>query len=127
MALEPINGAIQSAVTMADGVRVVNTQHGDETARSAPVPNELPTKAVKEIPAAQEEEQLKEAADQLNEFVKNFASNLEFFVDKDTGKMVVKVLEKQTGKLIRQIPSEEMLQIAKVLDTVQGLIIRKNA
>lgn len=127
MALEQINGAIQPAVTMADEVRVFNAQHGDETAGSALVPKEPSAKAVKEISAAQEEERLKEAAEQLNEFIKNNAHDLKFFVDKDTGKIVVKVLEKQTGKLIRQIPSEEMLQIAKALDTVQGLIIRKNA
>ncbi len=72
--------------------------------------------------------------DQLNEAVKNInqslsvlSQNLEFSVDTDSKRTVVKVIDQQTKEVIRQIPSEETLQIAKALDTVKGLLIKQQA
>ena len=73
------------------------------------------------------EKYLKDAADKANEFVKSINQELQFSVDKGTGETVVKVLDKQTGDVVRQIPSKEMLELAKAMDTIQGLIIRKQA
>lgn len=55
------------------------------------------------------------------------AIGLEFQVDQDTDKMVVKVIDKETGDVIRQMPSEEVIRIAKVLDKMQGTLIQKTA
>jgi flagellar protein FlaG len=51
--------------------------------------------------------------------------DLSFSVDKDTNRTVVKVLERESGDVIRQIPADEVLKIAKVLDELKGLIIRE--
>ncbi|HEX7633662.1 MAG TPA: flagellar protein FlaG, partial [Noviherbaspirillum sp.] len=45
----------------------------------------------------------------------------------DTDRPVVKVVDQQTKTVIRQIPTEETLEIAKALDRVQGLLIRQKA
>ncbi|MBL8491536.1 MAG: flagellar protein FlaG, partial [Rhodocyclaceae bacterium] len=42
-------------------------------------------------------------------------------------KTVVKVVDGQTGKMIRQIPSEELLAIAESIDRMQGLLLRQKA
>ncbi|HMY07311.1 MAG TPA: flagellar protein FlaG, partial [Accumulibacter sp.] len=51
----------------------------------------------------------------------------EFSVDNDTGQMVVKVVDKSTQEVIRQVPSKEMLAIAKTLDNIKGLFVKQTA
>lgn len=71
------------------------------------------------------EEGVLQAIDQVNETIKSMGSNdLQFSVDKDTESVVVKVIDRQTHEVIRQIPSEEFLQIAKALDKLKGLLVQ---
>lgn len=72
-------------------------------------------------------DQLKEAVKATNDFVSLVNNAVEFSLDDDTGITVVKVVDKNTKEVVRQIPSEEMLAIAKALDTVQGLLVRQKA
>ena len=97
-----------------------------------PVPAAAPTaatQAVQETAAAQRApgslDQLKEAVKATNDFVNLVNNSVEFSLDDDTGATVVKVIDKETKEVVRQIPSEEMLAIAKALDTVQGLLVRQ--
>jgi flagellar protein FlaG len=55
------------------------------------------------------------------------ASTLEFHTDAETGKVVVKITDNATGELVRQIPMEEMLALAKSLDRLQGLLLQTKA
>ena len=70
---------------------------------------------------------LDDAARRINEAVRRLASSLEFSVDETTGRTVVKVMDTATDTVIRQIPTEEVLSIARTLDRLQGLIIRQEA
>ncbi|MFW5443924.1 MAG: flagellar protein FlaG [Methylococcaceae bacterium] len=62
------------------------------------------------------EQSLNEAVKQLNTYVQSINRNLEFNIDNNSGKTVVKVIDAETDELIRQIPNEEALNIAKQLD-----------
>lgn len=62
-----------------------------------------------------------------NEAMKSIKSEIDFSVDEDTGKTVVRVIDKQSGTIIRQMPSQEMLEIAKALDRLQGMLISNAA
>lgn len=55
------------------------------------------------------------------------SGNLEFSMDDQTGKTIIKVVDTATNELIRQIPSEEMLEIARALDRLQGILVRQKA
>lgn len=55
------------------------------------------------------------------------SNNLNFSIDDSTGKTIVRITDGETGDLIRQIPTEEMLEIAKSLDKMQGLLLRQKA
>ncbi|HEX2829091.1 MAG TPA: flagellar protein FlaG [Burkholderiales bacterium] len=70
---------------------------------------------------------VKEAVAAANEAMKTIKSELDFSVDEDTGKTVIRVIDKQSGTLIRQMPSQEMLEIAKALDRLQGMLVRNSA
>ncbi|MEJ2025498.1 MAG: flagellar protein FlaG [Deltaproteobacteria bacterium] len=47
---------------------------------------------------------------------------LQFSIHKETGKTVVKVVNKDTGKLIRQIPPKEMLNLAAKMEDMMGIL-----
>jgi len=64
-------------------------------------------------PSAQ---QLKSAVESLNQAMRKSTPNLEFSVDADTKKQIVKMVDTQTGTLIRQYPSEEVVAIARSID-----------
>jgi len=59
------------------------------------------------------EQQLENAVSRINEYVQNVQRTIEFSVDEASGKDVVRILDKHTEEVIRQIPSEEVLAIAR--------------
>ncbi|MCK9623020.1 MAG: flagellar protein FlaG [Methylobacter sp.] len=64
---------------------------------------------------AEESGDLKQAVSQLNDFVQSMQRNLQFSIDKESGAMVVKVIDAKSEKIIRQMPSEETLRLARSL------------
>ncbi|MHB1591890.1 MAG: flagellar protein FlaG [Sulfuricella sp.] len=97
-----------------------------ESARPA-APLESPVAAVKPAAAPPDAVKVKQAIEMINKTIQTLSRNLEFSVDKESKENVVKVVDTDTGDVIRQIPSEETLQIAKALDQLQGLIIKQKA
>jgi flagellar protein FlaG len=71
--------------------------------------------------------QLHDAVEQVNKTIQALSKDVHFTVDKETGLYVVKVVNTETKEVIRQIPSEEMVDLAKRLDELKGLIIRQKA
>ena len=49
---------------------------------------------------------------------------LKFSVDEESGKQVIKVQDIDSGDIIRQIPSEEALQLAEKLSEVSGILMK---
>jgi flagellar protein FlaG len=71
-------------------------------------------------------QQLEKVAQQLQEFVGEMNRGLEFSVDTDSGRDVIKVIDKSSGDLVKQYPSEEVLSlVAKLSDMVGGLVDMK--
>lgn len=52
---------------------------------------------------------------QVNDFAKKFNRELQFDVDDELGRTVIRVVDKESGELIRQIPTDDFLAIAKQL------------
>lgn len=75
--------------------------------------------------------QLKQVVKEANSTFQQAQRNLQFKVDEDTNEMVVKIVDKESGEVIRQIPSEEMLALIKRMQDLetdqQGLVIRDKA
>ena len=72
-------------------------------------------------------EQLKSAVKSVSDFVGTVNSNLEFSISDQTKQIVVKIVDSSTKEVIRQIPSEEMLAMAKALDSIKGLFVKQTA
>lgn len=67
-------------------------------------------------------EKVKSAVSEIEKFLSSSRRNLEFSSDEESGKIVVRVIASETGELIRQLPSEEALRIARCLSDVNSLL-----
>jgi flagellar protein FlaG len=72
-------------------------------------------------------EQLRGLVTQVEAGVQNKTSELKFSIDTQSGKPFVRITDIKTGELIRQIPSQEMVEIARSIDRMQGLLMRQSA
>jgi flagellar protein FlaG len=97
---------------------------------SAPV-NANPTgdvaSEVAQTPKTYTRDQLDQAVSTINKTMQATSQNLEFSIDSDTRDVVVKVIDQQTKQVLRQIPSEEAIEISKSIDKLQGLLIKQTA
>lgn len=53
--------------------------------------------------------------------------DLNFSVDDSTGQVVIRVLDGDSGKVVRQIPSEDILRLAERLDEMRSLLFEAKA
>ena len=78
----------------------------------------------------EEEVEFQKKMDQLHEVIQeNIVINnfeLNFSVDKETGTVVVRIFDADTGKLIWEIPPAEILAIAKEIEKLKGILFNEN-
>lgn len=77
--------------------------------------------------AASLEKAVQESVEKLNNFIRPYVTSLQFSVDKDLGRVVVKIMDSETKEVIKQIPSEDVLALTKALGKVAGLIVKQEA
>jgi flagellar protein FlaG len=58
-------------------------------------------------------EKVKAAAEQIESYLKSIGRALEFRVDESSGRTIITVRDSSTGEIIRQIPGEESLRLAR--------------
>ena len=79
--------------------------------------------AVVDVPApAATPAQLSDSVAAINRFLQP-NSNVEFSIDHDSGKPLIKVIDSETHAVLRQLPSAAVLAIAKDLSKLHGLLI----
>jgi len=67
------------------------------------------------------------AAKSIDGFVRETGRSLDFRFDESSGKQIVKVTNPQTGETVRQIPSEEAVQLARSLNYLQSVLVSAKA
>ena len=75
-------------------------------------------------------DQVAQAAARIEKVLRGTTSRLEFEINPDLNKMdkvVIKILNGESGEIIRQIPSQEVLDLAKHLDAPKGILVRERA
>ncbi|GLQ32229.1 flagellar protein FlaG [Litoribrevibacter albus] len=95
----------------------------DQVAKDADVRLEQSRKLAEQVAdnSEQQEEQVQEAVSKLNDYIQNQQRNLRFSVDDDSGETVVTVLDGRSEEVIRQIPDETVLRLARKLDQDEPL------
>ena len=72
-------------------------------------------------------EQVEQAAARVREVLRGTTSRLEIEIDHDLHKAVIKVFSGESGEIIRQIPSHELLDLARQLGDPKGLLVQERA
>lgn len=76
--------------------------------------------------------ELNNAVKNFSGFVQNITRELNFSVDEELGRTVVTVVDESSGSVIRQIPSEDMLELAKNISELKersgiGILLETDA
>ncbi|APX74142.1 flagellar protein FlaG [Achromobacter insolitus] len=70
---------------------------------------------------------LDKALDEINDQMKAWSTQLKFEIDPNVHQVVVSVVDATSGDVIRTIPSETLLKIAKMIVNMQGNGIKTSA
>ncbi len=73
------------------------------------------------------EKEARQLAQDLNDALRPFNTELSFTVDKDTEKVVIKIVDSETQEIVRQIPAEDTLRLASRIKQLLGLLVDGNA
>jgi flagellar protein FlaG len=69
-------------------------------------------------------EEIEQTVSEIGDFVQNIQRNLQFTVDDNSGETIIKVTDKETDDVIRQIPSEEVLQLQQYIKDASGILFK---
>ncbi|MDB5745573.1 MAG: flagellar protein FlaG [Massilia sp.] len=83
--------------------------------------------AVKAADRATGKEELADALKSINTALQDRSPGLEFSIDRDSDRSVVKVVDRDTQEVIRQMPSREAIEIAKALDKLHSIMAKATA
>lgn len=89
--------------------------------------NRLSTGNIDEPALSIDAETVKQAVSEIQKYLSENQRNLQFSTDEESGRLVVKVIATDTGELIRQLPSEEALRIARSLDDMNSFLFDAKA
>lgn len=107
-----------SSVNAVGSVPVASVERAPRQVAAVAAPEAEPARVATSAAAAAppSARELEAATEQIERFVRSSGRSLQFRVDDDSGRVVVSVRDADTGDLIRQIPSEAALRIARALD-----------
>ena len=123
------HNSLLSKVPQTGLPRQETAQQANDTAQAAKVIELRPVATesqVKELPPAEMAE-LEKAVESLNQALQDIKRELRFSVDDDTGRMIVKVINADTDEVVRQIPSEQLLNAVRHMEQQAGLLLDTEA
>jgi flagellar protein FlaG len=94
-----------------------DSSKGQKTGNDLPVAAQAAKTEPQNIGAIEvTQEKVQAAVAQMNEYIQSTQRDLNFTYDPNSGETVVKVLDRATQEVIRQIPDEIFLRLAQQLD-----------
>ena len=118
------NGVMQTAGSVPE--RVTQPVRSDAEAVSKAASTEIKPSAVNEVTKPTREVVAK-AAEQIQNFVNSMGRNLSFSIDSTTGYHVVRVTNPETGDVVRQLPTEELIRIAQSFAQLNAALVHQKA
>ncbi len=92
----------------------------------APVSDAIDAAAQARVASASTEG-LHQAIAAANRATKSLNNSVQLSLDSQSGKAIVRVIDTATGQVIRQIPTEEVLELRRAFDRVAGLLFHRTA
>lgn len=126
MNVQALSSALQS---FSSAAQTTQTKPASEEPAVFPAKSSGDTTTTQDAAQAtpQEVAQAMESVKQAVAGISDMARNLQFSIDEGTGHAVVKIVDPETKQVIQQIPSVQLLEIAKSLETSTGLLLKQKA
>lgn len=116
--IAPVSGVSSAQnstrVGTAQGVNAA-TMQADQSVASNKDPAEMPREQLDSVEAS------------MQTAIQSISRDINFQVDDSSGRVVVKVVDGSSGEVVRQIPSEEALELATRLEDMRSLLFREEA
>ena len=125
------NSASFITVSVGNEIRVRDGQKpitGDVQRISALPPPVFATKSSKDptVKDSLTKDQVQASVARLQETLKQVDPRIEISLEKDINQVIFRVVDKESGELIRQIPSEKAVELARLFSGHSGLLVEEN-
>lgn len=138
MSIQPIKGLIENGSAGGTGpvVRPSEAAGGNPPVRpSTAAPTAAPAASASQGRNVQPPQQVSEpgreevtkAVQQIQQAVQTMTRSLQFSIDDESGKTVVTLTDSETGEVIRQVPSQEVIELASNIGRLQGMLVKQKA
>ena len=107
------SAALAPPASQAQAAAPVSANSGAATPAVAPAPS---------VDPAELQKKLEEAVARLNEQMEANGRKLGFSVDDRLNKQIVRVMNKETGEVVRQIPNEVVIRVANSIEDLKGVL-----
>jgi flagellar protein FlaG len=119
---------MQAADGLQSGQKTALT--GQTASGSGEITKTQPPKAAADSQAAEAEKltagKLQESLEEINNVLAGFSISVQFQIDPDYQDLIVKVVDRASGELIRQMPSADVVRISKAMDNLKGLLFSQS-
>lgn len=99
----------------------------DKAVKDAGAVAQKPQDSDGKLAGVPERSQIQSKIDDINRQLQLRAVSVRFQIDPGYKDVILKVVDQQDGKVVLQIPSEEVVRIAKVMDQMKGVLLEKTA
>lgn len=98
---------------------------GDITTQHSMTEEETPSveKPIEQEKAVISKEELEKAVEKANQYLLGLHTQFNFKIHKGTGRTVVRLVDKQTEKVIKEIPPEKMLDVIAGIWDLAGIAV----
>jgi flagellar protein FlaG len=104
----------------------VSTEPEQAESAVAKVKLQAPEKVDLGFSAKEMRENIQEAIDRLNQQLKANGRDLSFQMDEEIDRTIITVRNIETGEVVRQIPSEEIVRMAHSIEEGKGLLFNES-
>lgn len=120
-------GAASRVVTAVNGMIADADDAKPAFAGSGVAANKVQDTGDGKLATVPERTQIQRNIDDINRQLQLKAVSVQFQIDPGYKDVILKVVDQQDGKVVLQIPSEEVVRIAKVMDQMKGVLLEKIA
>ena len=114
--------AAESVTSLATQVLDKNRDSAVKVSRDQANKSKANAKEVRE----ETRSKIENIAQAMDQYVKSMQTDLKIQVHEATGNIIVKVLSKEDGRIIREIPPEKLLNLAAKMEEMAGVLFNEN-
>ena len=125
------NASSVISVSVGQDIRVRDSQKAGEAEKQPKLDKKVADR--KESVELQESQVPKQAPEQIKEVIARLENTLqdvepkiELSVDEELNQVIVRILDKESGELIKQLPPEEVLELDRFFADQSGLLVKED-